>query len=200
MDTPKEATQKREAERLRRKAYYLKHRSKKLASMKKRYLEHGAKIKARRTEIRKTDPARYNAYSKKSRMKHLARTLAKEQKRRDANRDQLRIYQRTWRKKNAIKCREANRKWRENHAAEIKAKSYGVSSENLVEIRKTQNDCCPGCGLSLSKLPQRRIHVDHDHATGKVRGILCNRCNAALGMVQDNPEVLKNLMGYLASH
>lgn len=42
--------------------------------------------------------------------------------------------------------------------------------------------------------------VDHDHITGKVRELLCHRCNKALGMVQDDPKVLLGLLQYLEKH
>ena len=43
-------------------------------------------------------------------------------------------------------------------------------------------------------------HVDHDHETGEVRGILCFNCNQALGNVRDNPDVLRGLARYLDLH
>ena len=43
-------------------------------------------------------------------------------------------------------------------------------------------------------------HVDHDHKTNRVRGVLCFNCNQALGNVRDNLEVLRGLIDYLADH
>jgi hypothetical protein len=43
-------------------------------------------------------------------------------------------------------------------------------------------------------------HVDHDHATGQVRGMLCSNCNQALGNVRDSVQVLERLAGYLVKH
>lgn len=42
-----------------------------------------------------------------------------------------------------------------------------------------------------------RLHVDHDHVTGRVRGILCGRCNWVLGLIKDSPTLLKALQEYL---
>lgn len=42
-----------------------------------------------------------------------------------------------------------------------------------------------------------RIHVDHDHATGQIRGLLCFGCNSILGLVKDSPDILQRAIGYL---
>jgi hypothetical protein len=47
---------------------------------------------------------------------------------------------------------------------------------------------------------RHRLHVDHDHVTGKVRGLLCNTCNVALGALQDSEELLIKAAGYIARH
>ena len=58
---------------------------------------------------------------------------------------------------------------------------------------KSQGGLCPGCG-------GKPEHVDHDHRTGKVRGILCFNCNQAPGNVRDDVLVLRRLIGYLETH
>ena len=55
-------------------------------------------------------------------------------------------------------------------------------------------DKCEVCG---NKHNTRALHLDHDHATGKFRGWLCNGCNSALGHVKDDPAVLRKLADYL---
>ncbi len=57
-----------------------------------------------------------------------------------------------------------------------------------------QNDKCDGCGKPDPG------HVDHDHATGMVRGMLCFNCNQALGNVRDSLRVLEGLSAYLIRH
>jgi hypothetical protein len=67
-----------------------------------------------------------------------------------------------------------------------------------------QNYRCPGCGVHQDDYAERhkthtRLVVDHDHETDRVRGLLCNNCNIAIGAVHDNIETLQNLIVYLKS-
>ena len=55
-----------------------------------------------------------------------------------------------------------------------------------------QANGCAICGNS-----DKRLHVDHDHATGKVRGLLCMECNVSLGKFKDSPELLRKAIVYL---
>ena len=58
-----------------------------------------------------------------------------------------------------------------------RAKQLGVSDDEYARLLEAQGGGCAICG---AKPKTRRLHVDHDHATGKVRGLLCHRCNRAL--------------------
>ena len=65
--------------------------------------------------------------------------------------------------------------------------SYGLTEEEYNKMPKY----CEVCGST------ERLCIDHDHNTGKVRGILCGRCNIALGLLKDNPIYIDNLKEYL---
>lgn len=85
----------------------------------------------------------------------------------------------------------------EKHGEKIRAKDaakrYGLSVEEVYALR--QQDACDVCG---GKSPNgRSLHIDHDHRTGVVRGLLCHGCNLALGNVDDNPDRLRALATYL---
>jgi Recombination endonuclease VII len=58
-----------------------------------------------------------------------------------------------------------------------RAKQLGVSDNEYARLLEAQGGGCAICG---AKPKTRRLHVDHDHKTGKVRGLLCHRCNRAL--------------------
>ena len=79
------------------------------------------------------------------------------------------------------------------------AKLYGLSLEEVVQMRKDSNGICAICnreGLHHHK----RLVIDHDHETGKVRGLICSRCNSAIGFLGDDICNVENLLSYLKKH
>ena len=60
-----------------------------------------------------------------------------------------------------------------------------------------QNFRCAACGSDIPRRTDGCWHTDHDHATGNVRGILCNGCNRAAGYLSDDPERCLLLAKYL---
>ncbi len=68
---------------------------------------------------------------------------------------------------------------------------YGIGVAEFDALLASQGGVCAICGTSD---PQ---HVDHDHACGNVRGILCFNCNGGLGQFKDSPDLLQNAIGYL---
>jgi hypothetical protein len=74
--------------------------------------------------------------------------------------------------------------------------NYGITNQDYEQMLENQGFCCAGCGLHQNIL-EKKLHVDHDHVTGRVRGLLCGNCNRALGLVKDNLETLVRLQEYL---
>jgi hypothetical protein len=73
-------------------------------------------------------------------------------------------------------------------------REYGVRREAVEEIRAKQGDRCALCGQ------QHPEHLDHDHANGFVRALLCQRCNFALGLMRDDPSLLRAAADYIEIH
>lgn len=74
-------------------------------------------------------------------------------------------------------------------------RNYGIDAEDWARMFNAQQEVCAGCHRPLHF--DRRTHVDHCHATGVVRGLLCNRCNYILGVAKDRPGTLRRLANYL---
>lgn len=75
---------------------------------------------------------------------------------------------------------------------------YGITIEQYKEKEQAQAGRCGLCG----RVPNtdRRMHVDHDHVTGKIRDLLCHHCNLLLGNAQDSVERLRLAIAYLERH
>lgn len=84
--------------------------------------------------------------------------------------------------------------------------THGLNRENYNKIWKEQDGRCAGCDRELAHPDQKQMRigqrpeVDHNHSTGKVRGLLCRRCNDFLGKVADNKDTLERLRAYLQKH
>jgi hypothetical protein len=75
-----------------------------------------------------------------------------------------------------------------------RAKKYGITVEQLKAIIRSQNGRCAIC---CKVLQESSTHVDHNHETKKVRGALCNLCNAGLGCFHDDSALLLKAIAYL---
>lgn len=73
---------------------------------------------------------------------------------------------------------------------------YGISMDEYNDLFEKQKGCCAICKKHQTEI-KKRLHVDHCHTTGKVRGLLCFSCNNALGQLNDDIELLKAAITYL---
>lgn len=74
-------------------------------------------------------------------------------------------------------------------------KKYGLTQEQYEELLTRQDGKCAVCKTPMDGV--RNEHIDHDHATGQVRGLLCSHCNTAIGKFKDNPDILIAAAQYL---
>ncbi len=91
-------------------------------------------------------------------------------------------------KANKEKMTLAHRKW-------CIKNTYGMTLEQYDQMFEDQGGVCKTCGKV--NRDGRRLYIDHDHETGKVRGLLCHRCNSLLGYVKDDIDILQNMIAYL---
>lgn len=86
-------------------------------------------------------------------------------------------------------CLAANREYHQSgRRVRNRWRKYGLSDEEFSSL----GDVCAICGVDVPKLD-----IDHDHSTGRVRGLLCRPCNSGLGMFNDDPERLRAAAEYL---
>lgn len=78
-------------------------------------------------------------------------------------------------------------------------KKFGLTPKSYNDILLSQNESCAICKVHQSKL-MRRLCIDHDHNTGKVRQLLCSVCNVGLGHFNDSIELLEVALKYLIRH
>ena len=74
---------------------------------------------------------------------------------------------------------------------------YGLTLEQYDAMVAAQQNRCAICGMDGTKSTHGKLYVDHDHATGAVRGLLCHGCNTALGLFADDPARLVAAAEYL---
>ena len=93
------------------------------------------------------------------------------------------------RKENPEKYRDLERGWH------LRGK-FGLSKKDYEALIVSQNNCCAICTKPFG---EDTPHVDHSHSTGKVRGLLCFKCNTAIGKLDDNVETLQRAIRYLSA-
>ena len=105
--------------------------------------------------------------------------------------------------KGKIASRKAANQWRENNPEKVKKyrkitelrKKYNLSYEDWLKLWEKQNGRCAICGRFFDK-PSNAC-TDHNHKTGKVRGLLCPNCNSALGFLNDDVDLMLKAAVYL---
>lgn len=121
---------------------------------------------------------------------------------------------REYQKNNRARVNARRKIWiEENPKQRVKAKdrslrwSKNSSVGEFLDLKRAQKGRCAICRRQNTTPHDKRKHkaarqlcVDHDHRTGKVRGLLCNHCNTMLGMARDSVEVLVQAARYLRSH
>lgn len=111
-------------------------------------------------------------------------------------------YHREWRKKNPNSFVKSQKKYRESSHGKVARRegwlkrNFGISVKEYEEMLVKQNYRCAICGKHQSEMG-KVFDVDHDHSTGKVRGLLCNSCNLAIGLLKDSCDLLIKALTYL---
>jgi hypothetical protein len=113
-------------------------------------------------------------------------------------------YKDGWPTQNKVKAKEYRIKNRDSIRMKWNKKSrhyhltihFNISELEYNEILKSQNYLCAIC-KKMEPTKNKNLCVDHCHITGKIRGLLCNKCNVGIGMLCDDEDIVKNAYEYL---
>jgi len=98
---------------------------------------------------------------------------------------------------NTLTKEEKERRADRNRRNTMLKRSYGISLERYEELEKDQNGLCAICYKRQSHGMTVNLSVDHCHISGEVRGLLCAKCNTAIGMMEDDVCRLNSAITYL---
>lgn len=163
------------------------------------------------------DPERLKAYRERNRERLKAYRKAYTEKNREALRAYANAYNEAHREKvkaqlraryanNRAKVCASQKAYREKNRERVKAcqrnsdlrHRFGIDLEAFNLMVEMQGGKCAICHEPFQT--GKGTHVDHDHATGKVRGLLCSKHNMGIGYFQDSPALLRAAAGYLERH
>ena len=116
-------------------------------------------------------------------------------------------YQKKYRKLHKKEHIEYNRKYRKNNRKKLNFDNkwknifdrHGITIEQYNDIFIKQNGCCDICGTHQSML-KRNLAVDHCHVSNVNRGLLCQKCNNAIGLLNDSVDLIEKCKIYLQKH
>ena len=102
---------------------------------------------------------------------------------------------------------EYSREWVERNKERAKfnrwrnwLRRYGLTPEQYEAMLAAQGGGCAVCAVDVCDASGKRLHIDHDHETDRVRGLLCSRCNLVMGRTAADLEVLQRAVEYLGKH
>ncbi len=164
----------KEERQIKRHKYYLRDREKVSEQGKQYRIEHPEEERARTKKYRRNNLEKINGYQKKYY---------------DKNRELIREKARKYTKENPAKYYQSTFK------SELK-NNYRLTVKEFDEMVKRQDGKCGICG-GYPGSRTKRLCVDHDHKTNKVRGLLCKKCNSALGLLGNNIYIVNSALDYL---
>lgn len=92
---------------------------------------------------------------------------------------------------------ELDRRCRRCRKSQYLQRRHGIDIDEFEGICWLQDGKCRICGDLLGE--GKQVHIDHDHQTGVIRGVLCNNCNRGIGFLRDDPELIRSAADYLVA-
>lgn len=162
-----------------------------------RYMANREEVKKRTSQYAKDHPDKYCEWGKKYRDANPEKVAARHKKYNNENSDKVSKRAKIYRDTNLEKVSARHHKYYISNPEKERAKrlkKYGITIEDYDIMFASQNGLCAICGKDNNG---KRLHVDHNHQTGKRRQLLCNSCNIGLGMMKDSIEILGKAIEYL---
>lgn len=116
--------------------------------------------------------------------------VSREYRKKDSSKEKARIQAQTWRSKNKEKAYLVSIK------SHLKV-NYNLTLESVQKLLLQQNNECAICDKQLTYPNGHKTHIDHCHTTGKIRGILCSKCNTSIGVIEANFPIFEKIENYL---
>lgn len=120
--------------------------------------------------------------------------------------EKARKYNLEYKKKNKEELKRKRPKYREKNSFKISQQvrerkfrnRYGITIAEYNLLCASQDFCCAICEEQV--IFPKTLNVDHDHASGEIRGLLCGSCNRGIGLLKDKKEIVKRAFIYLEEH
>lgn len=129
---------------------------------------------------------RRNANHREYCKRHPDRVLARKRKYREAHPEVFKRLQKAFYDRNPGK-----------HRWYLVKSKYGITEQEWTTLFVSQGSCCAICGATCPGVNNAIWQTDHDHNTGKIRGILCHGCNLSIGQFSDSPNTICKAIAYL---
>jgi len=148
----------------------------------------------RHRKARAENPEHHKEIAKRSRLRHIEERRITSRAYAQANKERLKEYHRQWNIQN-----------RELARIRKVVKNFRITAEEYLAMVEYQNNLCAICKQLETLVDKhsglvRNLHVDHNHTTGKVRGLLCTACNTAIGNFKEDTNTIRAAISYIELH
>lgn len=125
----------------------------------------------------------------------------------EKNKDAVKRYQREYYKTNSNHIKAQSKEYHRSHIDKDKEYDrqikhlYNITVLDVQLLMISQHGCCDICKKPFQyNNDKKEYHIDHNHTTNKVRGLLCTNCNTSIGLLQENPVFIESALYYINKH
>ncbi len=157
--------------------------------------------KAKRKAYYEANKEAMNAKNKEYRDRKKEQINKQRKEYRQSNKEKIAERDKEYCSKNAEQTRLRSARWYSNNKDRSKntrlVRKYNITLDDYNKMLLEQDGKCWTCSIKIEDTKKKYLCVDHNHLTGQVRGLLCDPCNVALGLLKESQEIIANLSKYL---